>query len=374
MHSIGNNKLYEIFPNITYIEFKGVVDYLRLGDYTKLKELKIKGIDHKRSSDMGVGSNSVERIEFVDKPLVYGELMFKDCINLDVSGLFHEGLLEIHESAFEGLNQLENIKLPKSLRSLHVSAFNGCKNIKTLEINNNRMSFLSNHNYNVFIYPNVKKLLGEAKDGTILCDYEYPKSILNKYVPKHINISRRQKKEDKSVGSRAIKASVLGMSGRYNEIVENMNEALGFLYIIDNDRYNKEIRSALEDSMAGRTRVAHISNGVGYMRIQFDKLSNYIGGRYRIKHTKNYAIVIGNIHVDIFLVSKQKLMDIIRSQVQGVNTKYDKLGEDIQYHGFGIKFPCIFMDPVEINMADIEEINNELILITKHGECGKIAL
>lgn len=222
---VNISELGSKLPNIKVLYIERLYGHIDMDSFKNIESIKI--------GQMDLGYNikfrgCVRNIKFEHRPEVYTSSMFRGCYNLDMSKLFYEGLVRIDDYAFSNNQQLVDISLPKSLKTLHTTAFDGCKNIRALRINNNDLDII-NHNIGWGMKGDLKLLLEDSPNAKVHCSYEFPKSILDEYVAPHVRIVRdRPRASLDNIRNREIKGEVLGIKIKHYDTVSNVKEVVGF--------------------------------------------------------------------------------------------------------------------------------------------------
>ena len=362
--------MYRRFPKIEKLEIKGDVRELTVKEFKHLKYLKIHGISEESSNIKF--SSSVEHIEFVNKPRVYKKNMFAGCDNLDVSGLFHEGLVEIQSEAFYGLSQLEHVELPRSLKVIDITAFDNCRNIKSLRINNNTLNMV----YGLFKFSGTGRLLEDSVEAKVYCSYEFPKYKLDTFIAEHVPVIRDKPiNVNRKRSSQVAKAITLGIGVREYDTARNIKESLGFLRLISEKDFKQKVNKGLRSVINADMRMITIENEGMYLDIFF-KDSWELKGKIDIRSTTNYTFCISDKMVMAYLTSRNELINTISDRVKnGTDNALNALSGIYNIgkphgnkDGFILVLPFMLKYINKTDIRDITEADEKTIMICTKNE------
>lgn len=117
---------------------------------------------------------SLEKVAIGNGVSVLGDYTFADCVNLtDVT--LTDGLIEIYGSAFYNCG-FESIAIPGSVEKISIGAFDGCKRLKTIEVDENNRNYCA-------IDGNLC-----SKDGKTLVLYAQGKTEKSPIIPSGITV------------------------------------------------------------------------------------------------------------------------------------------------------------------------------------------
>lgn len=345
-------------PNITSIEYDGQEGLNFYSKFSKLEYLKIRKVSGKYWED-GVRI-PIKKIDFMEKPVVHGINAFKDCYNLGVSNLFEEGLLVIRREAFSNLEQLVNVTLPRSLRSLDATAFSGCKNIESLKISNNTLNIVSE-------YSEERELLKDSPNARLYCSNEFPKSILKRHVAPHVDIIRDKPKEvSKDIERKKVKGAVLGVEIKQNDLVDSMRGLVGFLSLVGESLFRKKIEEAIKYLTIGGLTTVIIDHDYMFLKVYFEDLDTGSGLSVELKHTESYSMVMSLQFMNIYLTSADKLrVEGLEDISSGIAGGVGSIGRLVNNTEFVLVPPHRHIRINRSNIEGIIEIEDRLIIKRK---------
>lgn len=230
------------FHNLEEIEIHGKVDIENSGieDCKKFKRITIgKEVPIRDLKTLMSRRYFIKEMKFIESVPVYPERLFKDYLILEPSWVLQEGLVYIKNEAFYGCKRFVDVKLPKSLRCLHINAFKGCTNIESFRINS-----LINIEGSNSLYWNRKRkeaLLSDSNDVTVYCPLDYPINYLKKHLNPNVKIV-----EDGVINpgvnlrNSSKKMKLLGIGG-IRDIPENFDMLVQSLELIDEEVWKRQL-------------------------------------------------------------------------------------------------------------------------------------
>lgn len=345
--------------NLKNIYIKRLDGYIQLDGYKNLEYLRL-GVITDSISWFRV-KDTIKKIEFDEPPKVYIREMFSNCNSLDMSNMFKEGLIEIQSRAFKNVLQLENIILPKSLEILNVTAFEGCKNIRSLRINNN--SLIIEGGYGGL------KLLDSALDAKLYCSYEFPQDVLDAFLAPHVEVVRDGKiNMPKADRNKIAKGAALGLGVKQNEYVSNISQLKGFLAIIDGEKFKRRMIDLYKDYVMIRRDIGVIEDKFAFLRVLFGGMRYQQYSRrtgFQLEVTENYMVALSAGKVDAFLVSTNKINKMLLGKDEYM--MYE-VGVRLEGYGFAMRLPHKSYTCDRNDVKDVREVKTGVEIELKTGE------
>lgn len=355
--------LGEVFPNLQELRIKGVLKHIDSYGLDNLEILDIEELD--KLVTFLYLPNNIKEVRIRKKPEDYKDGIFADCKELNTSKLFYEGLTHIGDQAFRGMEQLKDVSLPASLITISSTAFLGCKNMKSLRINNNFLNITAGkvaHETDIYSYI---EMFDDAKDMKVYCSSYYPVSKLRYFMGENVEIVEVEDYLDtKDIDNKIYKATALGYKVRRGDLAKDVDEAVGFLMLMDSDKYEQRIRDIIR-KVTSKSRLSPfiLDNQILFMEEVIPK----IGSLYKVlrfEETKNYYVIVTNDMLAIILKSKDMMINILQEAILYGNTDKYNMSEQV-YGDIPMEDNCkdkfvlgIPVKVVEIKFDDIAGIRD----------------
>lgn len=189
-YNLEINDAFSQFENLEELEIYEDVKTLSYSGLHKCRKLKKLTIGRNCSTntlaDIIKYARNIHELRIYGVRNHYSDYMFSDCINLNPSCVINEGLKGIFEGAFKNCKSFIHVNLPKSLKLIHLDAFKGCENIKTLRINS-----LVGFKDPFYIEGSRVRLLDNSPKAVVYHPEGYPVNYLVKHLSDNITIEKK---------------------------------------------------------------------------------------------------------------------------------------------------------------------------------------
>lgn len=358
----------QAFPNITDMYVEELSGPSELVDFKKLERVLIGEINGYYAKEHNL-KVTIKEVKSIKNPENYGNYAFYNCVEVSPKGLFSEGLVGIGKKAMCNVKKLVHVTLPRSLRTVYTDSFEGCTNIEYFRLMGDTLYMIKPFRATVREGGGVTEaralLLEDSPRAKLYCSYEFPKSILDKYVAPHIKIIRdKPRKIPKDIEDKIYKGRALGLELRQNDIISSIEGLIGFLSIIDEKSFRNKLINVIKDREAVWGGLDIIEYGFIYLNVYFDVAYNEYEGSDLVI-TENFIVKIGESMSVIHLISLKEIRKRCNNEFNGIGVK-NKVGKSMYVIGYVMELPHKRIRIGMENIEEIKELNEELIIRTKH--------